>query len=451
MAPTESSDLKLEAVGAHGWCDGGCRRLEAHMAGVAAPGVARRRLAAGYRGDTLSAPALRAPSRPLLDLVADVPPSGYRRSVRTVPAGTWSRDTVLQALRNWMRETGRPPKAEEWSPPTRAGVSKRPSRPGVAAAPRWPSPTTVRRYFGSWSAALEAAGMRRESLAPWELSLGERVAAARRLFARGVKATEIGQELGVTAATVRKYLRAGICADCSGPLVTSTAVRCHDCDVRSRKVVWSAAEARAALLEWREDRDAIIVSLQRLALVHGRRPRWSDIHPRRAGLPSYGKTVSLFGSFSAAVEAAGFRSRRQVWTRVETITALREWSRARGRPPTCRDWHCGTIARPGARVVGEIFGSWSEALRAAGLVAAWNRESIVLALRAWAAQNGRAPTSRDWQASERASARPTTQRVRREFGSWSAALAAAGVEPRTRRGQHSLVAINAGRRERATV
>jgi hypothetical protein len=193
------------------------------------------------------------------------------------------------------------------------------------------------------------------------------------------------------------------------------------------------------------------VALLRLALVRGRRPRWSDLHPRRAGLPSYGKTVSLFGSFSAAVEAAGFRSRRQVWTRAETITALRDWCRERGRPPTCRDWRCGTTDHPGSRVVGELFGSWSEALRAAGLVATWNRESMVLALRAWAAQNGCTPTSRDWQAPERAGDRPTTQRVRREFGSWSAALAAAGIEPRTRRGQHSLVAINAGRRERVTV
>ena len=63
---------------------------------------------------------------------------------------------------------------------------------------------------------MEEAGLRRERIAPWELRLADRVAVARRLSARGVKANEIARELGVAAATVHKYMRAGTCPACQG-------------------------------------------------------------------------------------------------------------------------------------------------------------------------------------------------------------------------------------------
>jgi hypothetical protein len=368
------------------------------------------------------------PARVLVERAAEVPPAGYRRQVRAVPAGTWSAEAVLQALREWAGENGRAPRAEDWSAPSQASPRIATTRRRVAAAPRWPCPTTVRRYFGSWSAGLEQAGLRPGRLAPWELNLSERVATARRLAANGLRASEIAQCLGVSVSTVRKYRQARVCPGCHGPLVTPSARNCHDCDARLRSSFWTAAEVFRAERDSSEDRATIIAALRHLALVDGRRPSWSDLHPKRPGLPSYGKTVSLFGSFGAALEAAGFQPRGRVWTRAEIISALREWSQLHGRPPVCKDWQCTTDEHPGSRAVGSLFGSWSAALTAAGLRPDWPREQMVRALRRWADEHGRAPTSRDWQSPDLAGRRSTTERVRREFETWSAALAAADLQ-----------------------
>lgn len=356
------------------------------------------------------------------------PPAGYRREVRAVPAGTWSPEAVLRALHDWARENGRAPRAEDWSASLRVSSRSATSNRRVTAVRRSPSPATVRRYFGSWSAALEEAGLRTERLAPWELSLRERVATALQLSARGLTATEIAQSLEVSAATVRKYLQAGVCPDCRGPRVSPTAARCHDCDARSRQFIWTAEQVLHAGRQASEDRAAIVAALRTLALAHNRRPRWSDLHARRHGLPSYGKTVSLFGSFSAALEAAGFQPRGYIWTRSEVISALQHWTQLHGRPPTCTDWRCTIDNHPGSRAVGELFGSWSAALTAAQLQRNWTRGQMTTALRTWAAEHGRPPTSRDWQSPDRSGSRPTTERIRREFGTWSAALAAAKLQ-----------------------
>jgi hypothetical protein len=72
----------------------------------------------------------------------------------------------------------------------------------------------------------------------------------------------------------------------------------------------------------------------------------------------------------------------------------------------------------------------------------WNRERIVAALRAWAQRHGRAPTMQEWQKMPPSSPpgyehrpRPVAETVKAAFGSWSAGLAAAGLEPRTPGGQ----------------
>jgi len=374
----------------------------------------------------LSSAAVRLSARDdrLESQAADLP-AGYRRVVRNVPAGTWSRKAVLQAFRLWYRAHGRAPRATDWSPPSPPGTRRRTERAQRADGSSYPSPTTVRRYFGSWSAALEAAGLRAERLAPWELSLADRVAVARRLSASGLRAKEISRQLGVATATVHKYLRAGTCPGCRGPLVTSTATRCHDCDARSRSA--STQEAEVALRAWSADRAAVIAALRELGATQGRRPRWSDLHPKRDGFPSYGKTVRLFGSFGAALEATGFRSRGRRWTRTEVVSALRDWNQLHGRTPVYMDWNLATNEHPGSRAVAELFGSWSAALVAARLRTNWDRERIAEALLTWTAEHGGAPIAGDWQGPDSSGRRPTTHRVRTAFGAWSAAIAAAGL------------------------
>jgi hypothetical protein len=58
-----------------------------------------------------------------------------------------------------------------------------------------------------------------------------------------------------------------------------------------------------------------------------------------------------------------------------------------------------------------------------------DRDRIVAAIQAWAERTGYAPSAEDWRRA-RSSAHPTTKRVIRVFGSWPEAIAAAGFVPR---------------------
>lgn len=374
-------------------------------------------------------PSLQAPAAP-----DGSPPLGYRRHVRAVPAGTWSPETVIDAFRAWSRETGRPPTTDDWASRPRNGAARNgsPRRLTSRQSARWPSVTTVRRYFGSWSAALAAAGFRPTQLAPWELTLAQRVATAVELANEGRSVAQIATAIGVSARTVSVYLHARICPDCGGPLVSPNAQRCHDCDARARSTHWTPDELLQAERARARDRAAVLRALRRIGATTGRRPVWSDLHPKRSGTPSYHTAVSLFGSFTAALGAAGFYPRGRTWTRAEVIAALRAWERLHGRVPRCTDWRLTTEDHPGSRAVGELFGSWTNALQAADLRRDWRAADIAEAIDEWTLAHGRPPTSRDWQTPDPLARRPTTQQVRTIFGSWTAARAASANRPARR-------------------
>lgn len=57
--------------------------------------------------------------------------------------GKWTKREIITAIRQWAREHGQPPLNKEW---------KRPNGRGI------PSTSSVVRTFGSWSAAIAAAG-----------------------------------------------------------------------------------------------------------------------------------------------------------------------------------------------------------------------------------------------------------------------------------------------------
>jgi excisionase family DNA binding protein len=67
---------------------------------------------------------------------------------------TWTRDSVLAAIRRWAAEWGEAPTCSEWGgKPPRATAYR-------CAGPRyWPSVPTVARLFGTWRAAIVAAGV----------------------------------------------------------------------------------------------------------------------------------------------------------------------------------------------------------------------------------------------------------------------------------------------------
>lgn len=78
---------------------------------------------------------------------------------------------------------------------------------------------------------LLAAGF--EAPAPIEIPFSERVAAACRLRAGGVRWAEIGELLGVSADTARRYANAHACV-CGEPILARDAELCRRCSSRNR-------------------------------------------------------------------------------------------------------------------------------------------------------------------------------------------------------------------------
>lgn len=98
------------------------------------------------------------------------PPSGTRgaefpRGNRHVRA--WNHDLIVDAIQRWATETGAPPASSDWNP----ARGRLMAQSALAKARAWheriqrfeagsyPSVNTVRQEFGSFSAALEAAGI----------------------------------------------------------------------------------------------------------------------------------------------------------------------------------------------------------------------------------------------------------------------------------------------------
>lgn len=59
----------------------------------------------------------------------------------------------------------------------------------------------------------------------------------------------------------------------------------------------------------------------------------------------------------------------------------------------------------------------------------WTRERIVSALQAWALEHGRPPSGTDWRVTGLWE-HPSTGTVLLKFGTWNAAMVAAGFQPR---------------------
>lgn len=282
---------------------------------------------------------------------------------------SWDEERIGAAMREWTREVGAPPKSYEWCPGSArpAGLIGPEDCKWEREHPRWPGNTTVYRYFDSWAAALEAAGIKPVYPAWPEGTLVERVEAAWRMHAAGESNRAIADALGVKPDTARRYLKAHPCRDCAGPVV-GNAKLCHVCATRQ-----------------------------------GNPPRWSTD---------------------------------------EVLEAVRKWARLEGRAPTTMDWRpvrFGGSERweaefpdwPPASVGKLMFGGWNRLLEVTGVGVnkpSWEPEEILAALRAYAEQFGKSPAKHEleWPPT----GYPSSRTVRRHFGSFTAGLRAAGLEPR---------------------
>jgi hypothetical protein len=362
----------------------------------------------------------------------------YQPRLRKSPPGTWTDERILAALRDWFVTFGETPLSYEWSPRSAEllGLPMAGARRWMRGYPRWPSTATVCRHFSLWSDAVRAANLPpARAIAPGR-GLAERIEAARRLSAAGYGTAEIAALLDISARTVRSYLTAGSCRDCGGPAVTTD--RCPRCAARrASQPHWTRGQVIRAVRAWvREERRAPTTA--DWTPTGDATRKWGREYPR---WPSYMTVSTLFGSWRAGLEAAGVRSRGRHWEPDAITAALRKFAAVNGRAPTAADLqHDEELPSPGT--VRAHYGSLQAALDAAKLRVRrrrWDHRLIVAAIMCYADEHSRLPTSRDWNRSTAGHPHATT--VLQQFGSWSAAMAAASAQLRppirrqTRRGR----------------
>ncbi|MDA2916475.1 hypothetical protein MYX64_06500 [Nitrospinae bacterium AH_259_B05_G02_I21] len=163
--------------------------------------------------------------------------------------------------------------------------------------------------------------------------------------------------------------------------------------------------------------------------------------------PSANSVIKRFGTWSAAVKAAGLESppmgrRRHSYSTEEALDAMRSVA-VNGR--LSRPFYDSSGCKPTGRTIADWFGSWSEAMKQAGLESlpagrrpgaisrppnAYRRADLIEALRRLAGDLGHVPTYQDM---ELADGVPDKHNYIAAFGSVRQALIAAGIEPGTTR------------------
>ena len=342
--------------------------------------------------------------------------------MRKSPPGTWTDARILAALRDWFVSFGETPLSYEWSPRSAEvlGLPMAGARRWMREYPRWPSTATVCRHFGLWADAVLAAELPpARAIAPGR-GLSERVETARRLSAAGVGTAEIAAVLDVSPRTARSYLRARTCRDCGGPTVTTDL--CRRCAARrASQLRWTREQVIRALREWTSEERRAPTTADWTPTSDATR-KWGREYPR---WPSYMTVITLFGSWRKGLDAAGIRLRRRRWDRNAITAALREFATATGRAPTSADLERDEQL-PAPATVRAHLGTLQAALETANLRVQrrrWDREMIVAAILRYTREHGQLPTVRDWNRSTARHPHATT--VLQQFGSWSAAIAAA--------------------------
>jgi uncharacterized protein YejL (UPF0352 family) len=316
----------------------------------------------------------------------------YRRRARA-----FSDEQLLQALRDLTAELGRPP--------TKKQLQARPDLPPLGAY--------YARFGRSWTAALKAAGIEGTSRSP-NYSDAYLLQILRDL------AAELGRPPSDHQMQARRDL---------------PSVKIY----YKRFGGWNAA-LKAAGLPIRRPFSAysdeqLLQILRDLANELGRSPRAGEMQAR-SDLPSPITYRTHFGSWPAALEAAGLEPYRRspVYSDEQLLQILRDLAAELGQTPVQRELQARQEL-PSPAVYTQRFGKWTAALQAAGLeprrrAPAYSDEQLLQILRDLAAELGRAPLQRELQARQDL---PSYSAYRGRFGSWTAALKAAGLEPYRRR------------------
>ncbi|MHB2000936.1 MAG: homing endonuclease associated repeat-containing protein [Solirubrobacteraceae bacterium] len=337
-------------------------------------------------------------------------------------AGSWDERRIVAALREWASEVGEPPRTYEWCPGSArsAGLIGPGECKWEREHPRWPGNTTVYRYFVSWGAALEAAGIEPRHPGSPEGTLAERVDAATRMYAAGERVRAIADTLRVSPQTARTYLRAHPCQECAAPVVGDGKL-CSRCATRKGNPMrWSREGGIAAVRRWTRLEGQAPRNIDWRAMRLGGAERWEAEFP---DWPPASMGTLIFGGWSELLHAAGVEVVHPSWKREQILAALRAYVEEYGGSPSKEDLEWPPTGYPSARTVRRHFGSFTAGLQAAGLQPRsrrWSDEAIVEAMREFELETDFWPRPSDW--ARACEDWPAAATVYKRFGSWQAAL-----------------------------
>ena len=346
---------------------------------------------------------------------------------------TWNPERVIERCQAWARETGAPPSYYDWGPQARAlaaGASASLAGKWEREHPHWPSTGVVYRHLRSWREMLSLAGFPAPPVI--QMPFAERVREALRLRADGLRWTDIGELLGVSPDTARRYIHAHDCERCGEPILAAGVPRCRLCANTSRSrwgEPFTEREIIDAIRAWQRLEGRPPAQADWHPSDHGGVPRWEHECPR---WPPATQVTRRFGSWNAALQAAGFdRPRPPAVSDQQIRNALKAYHRQHGTSPTRPAWERLGLP-PNSRTIEARFGSWNAALAAAGLPPNrirrdWSDQDILDGLRRFAADHGRPPRYDDRVGL--LSTYPSPALVVTRLGPWSKALRKAGLEP----------------------
>lgn len=175
-------------------------------------------------------------------------------------------------------------------------------------------------------------------------------------------------------------------------------------------------------------KDDIILAIQRFYAVNARIPMQKDF-TKNPDYPGRSTVVSNFGSWNNAIIAAGLKTTD--WSDSDLIKALQEFHSKSNTIPKYNDF-VGKF--PSARTIELRFGSWNKGLELAGFTTItkynvrWSDDEIIKAIQDFYNKNKRIPECRDFENSNQY---PNYRTVSTRFGTWNNAIVISGLTPNT--------------------
>jgi hypothetical protein len=270
------------------------------------------------------------------------------------PRRKYSRSQLLEQLKRLAATLGRPPLVKELITACREGTCA--------------DIQTFQRWFGTYNAALKAAGLR---IRPTSFSREQLIQMLQAL------ARELGHR-----PTVKEVNQAKLRGECaSAPTYDnyfgnmSSALRAAGLDGMQKRVAPRKPRKPRKL----HTRDQMVQQLRRLGEMLGRPPRQMDVAEAsaRRECAAVSTLAVEFGSFGAALRSVGFDVplRTKEYTDAQLIEQLRQLTRELGRLPKTHDIDRSRACASTMTFV-HRFGSLAEARKAAGLDEALNEQDI---------------------------------------------------------------------------